>query len=48
MNILGYLIWIVAIAIALVPLIGLIAEFLEWYKYKSIREYERGKDGDKE
>lgn len=45
MNILGILIWVVAILIALVPVVGLLAELIDHYKTKGIIEYERGKNG---
>lgn len=46
MNILGFLIWAVVVLIALVPVVGLIAELCEWYKDKSLRDYERGRNGE--
>lgn len=46
MNFLGCLIWVVAVLIALVPVVGLIAELCEWYKDKSLRDYERGRNGE--
>lgn len=48
MSFLGYLIWTVVILIALVPVIGLIAELCEWVKDKTIKDYEREKNGEKE
>lgn len=46
MSFLGYLIWTVVILIALVPVIGLIAELCEWVKDKIINDYERGRNGE--
>lgn len=46
MNILGFLIWAVVILIALIPIVGLIAELCEWVKDKTIRDYERGRNGE--
>lgn len=46
MNLLGYLIWAVVILITLVPIVGLIAELCEWVKDKSLRDYERGRNGE--
>lgn len=46
MSFLGYLIWAVVILIALVPVIGLIAELCEWVKDKTINDYERGRNGE--
>lgn len=45
MNPLGYLVWIIAILIALVPIVGLIAELCDWVKDKTIKDYERERDG---
>ena len=44
MSLLGFLIWAVIILIALVPIVGLIAELCEWIK--TIRDYERGRNGE--
>lgn len=41
MNFLGVLVWIAAIAIALVPLAGLLTDLGEWYKDKKERDYEQ-------
>lgn len=48
MNFLGILVWVVAILIALVPIIGLLAEFVDYCKEKTIRDYERGRDGEEQ
>ena len=48
MTLLGVLLWVAAILIALVPIVGLVAEFIDWYKDKMEQDYERYKDRDKE
>lgn len=48
MTIWGYIVWGVAILIALVPIIGLIAEVFEWHKDKTINDYERKKNDKQE
>ena len=44
----GYVLWGIVGLIALVPIVGLIAEFLEWHKEKSINDYEKEKQRGKE
>ena len=42
MTVWGYIFWVVFGILALFPIVGLIATFLEWYRNKVIDEYERG------
>ena len=41
------LIWLGVAILMAIPIIGFIAELFEWYKNKTINDYERGENGER-